>query len=75
MEQGFAGTVADQWAGVLAPARTPPAVIAKLNGAMVTALNDPDLRAQFKQNGVTPSPGTPESSANISRTRSPATPS
>jgi tripartite-type tricarboxylate transporter receptor subunit TctC len=60
VEQGFAGTVADQWAGVLAPARTPAAVIAKLNGAMVTALNDPDLRARFKQSGVTPSPGTPQ---------------
>ena len=33
VEQGFAGTVADQWAGVLAPVRTPPAVIARLNAA------------------------------------------
>jgi tripartite-type tricarboxylate transporter receptor subunit TctC len=60
VEQGFVGTVADQWAGILAPARTPPAVIAKLNSAMVTALNDPEVRAKLKQSGVTPSPGTPE---------------
>ena len=33
VEQGFADTVANQWAGTLAPARTPPAVIAKLNAA------------------------------------------
>jgi tripartite-type tricarboxylate transporter receptor subunit TctC len=60
VEQGFAGTVADQWAGILAPARTPPAVIAKLNGALNAALNDPDVRARLRQSGVTPSPGTPE---------------
>ncbi len=60
VEQGFAGTVADQWAGVLAPAKTPPAVIAKLNTALVAALRDPELRAKFKQSGVTPSPGSPD---------------
>jgi tripartite-type tricarboxylate transporter receptor subunit TctC len=59
VEQGFAGTVADQWAGMLAPARTPQAVIAKLNGALVAALDDPDVRAKLKQSGVTPSPGSP----------------
>jgi tripartite-type tricarboxylate transporter receptor subunit TctC len=60
VEQGFAGTVADQWAGVLAPAKTPPAVIAKLNGALTAALNDAELRAKFRENGVTPSPSTPD---------------
>src|SRR5437660_5909485 len=37
VEQGFADTVADQWAGTLAPASTAPAVIAKLNGAFNAA--------------------------------------
>jgi tripartite-type tricarboxylate transporter receptor subunit TctC len=60
VEQGFAGTVADQWAGVMAPAHTPPAVIAKLNAALVGVLEDPDLRARLKDAGVTPSPSTPE---------------
>jgi len=59
VEQGFVGTVADQWAGVLAPARTPPAVIGKLNAALVAVLNDPDVRARLKQSGVTPSPSSP----------------
>ena len=31
-EQGFADTVADNWYGLLAPAKTPPAVVAKLHG-------------------------------------------
>ena len=60
VEQGFADTVADQWAGVLAPARTPPEVIARLNAAIVAAMNDPDVRAKLKQTGVTPSPGASE---------------
>lgn len=60
VEQGFAGTVADQWAGVLAPARTPPAIVGKLNAALVAALDDPDVRAKLKLTGVTASPGTPE---------------
>jgi tripartite-type tricarboxylate transporter receptor subunit TctC len=59
VEQGFAGTVADQWAGVLAPARTPPAVIAKLNGALMAVLNNDDIRHRLKETGVTPSPGSP----------------
>src|SRR5579871_626059 len=36
-ELGFADVVADNWSGVLAPARTPPSVIAKLNAAFNTA--------------------------------------
>ena len=60
VEQGFADTVANQWAGVLAPARTAPAAIAKLNGALQAALADPDIRAKLSQAGVTPSPSSPE---------------
>jgi tripartite-type tricarboxylate transporter receptor subunit TctC len=57
VEQGFADTVADQWAGVLAPAKTPPEVIARLNAAIVAVMNDPEVRAKLSQTGVTPSPG------------------
>ena len=63
VEQGFPDTVADQWAAVLAPAKTPPAIVAKLNAAMLTALNDPDLRAKLAQSGVTPAPSSPENFA------------
>ncbi|MET0723216.1 MAG: tripartite tricarboxylate transporter substrate binding protein, partial [Tardiphaga sp.] len=60
VEQGFADTVANQWAGILAPALTPPAVITKLNAALNATLNDADVRGKLAQAGVTPSPGTPE---------------
>ncbi|HTC05711.1 MAG TPA: tripartite tricarboxylate transporter substrate binding protein [Xanthobacteraceae bacterium] len=60
VEQGFAGVVGDNWAGVLAPAGTPAPVIAKFNAALVTALNEPDLRSRLHNAGVTPAPSTPE---------------
>jgi tripartite-type tricarboxylate transporter receptor subunit TctC len=60
VEEGFAGVVGDNWAGVLAPAGTPAPVIAKLNAALVAALNDPELRSRLHNAGVTPAPSTPE---------------
>jgi tripartite-type tricarboxylate transporter receptor subunit TctC len=43
-ELGFTDTAADNWYGLLAPAKTPPAVIAKLHAAVTAALNDPTTR-------------------------------
>jgi tripartite-type tricarboxylate transporter receptor subunit TctC len=59
VEEGFAGVVGDNWAGVLAPAGTPAPVIAKFNAALVAALNEPDLRSRLHNAGVTPAPSTP----------------
>jgi tripartite-type tricarboxylate transporter receptor subunit TctC len=59
-EQGFADAVADQWAGVLAPARTPADIVAKLNAGINAAMNDPETRAKLAQTGVTPAPDSPE---------------
>ena len=63
LEQGFSDTVANQWAGTLAPAHTPPAAILRLNAALNAALNDPDIRGKLAQAGVTPAPGSPEAFA------------
>ena len=60
VEQGFAGTVGDNWAGVLAPAGTPQGAIKKFNAAMVAALNDPELRQRLRESGTTPAPSSPE---------------
>lgn len=59
-EQGFTEAVADQWAGVLAPARTPAGIVAKLNAGILTAMSDPEVRAKLAQTGVTPAPDSPE---------------
>jgi len=55
-EQGFADTMADNWYGLLAPAKTPPAVVAKLHDAVVAAINAPDVREKLVQSGAVPSP-------------------
>lgn len=59
-EQGFGDVVADQWAGVLAPARTPPAIVARLNAGLVAVLNEPEVRARLEQTGTVPAPDTSE---------------
>jgi len=63
LEQGFPDTVANQWAGTLAPAGTSPAIIANLSGAFHAALTDADVRRRLAQTGVTASPSTPEAFA------------
>lgn len=59
LEQGFAGTVADQWAGVLAPAGTATAIVAKLNAAIAAVMGDPEVRAKLVATGVVPGVDTP----------------
>jgi len=60
VEQGFAGVVADNWAGILAPAATPAPAIAKLNAALVAALDDPALRQRLHNAGTAPAPSSPD---------------
>jgi tripartite-type tricarboxylate transporter receptor subunit TctC len=60
-EQGYPNTDASSWYGLLAPAKTPPAVIAKLNKAVNDALADPGVREKLVNAGAAPAGGTPES--------------
>jgi tripartite-type tricarboxylate transporter receptor subunit TctC len=60
-EQGYPNTDASNWYGLLAPAKTPAAVVAKINAAVNAALNDPPTREKLVQSGATPVGGTPES--------------
>jgi tripartite-type tricarboxylate transporter receptor subunit TctC len=62
-EQGYPNTNASNWYALLAPAKTPPAVIAKLNKAVNDALNDPQVHDKLVKTGATPVGGTPESLA------------
>jgi tripartite-type tricarboxylate transporter receptor subunit TctC len=59
-EQGYPNTEASNWYALLAPAKTPPAVIAKLNKAVSDALNDPEVHDKLVKAGATPVGGTPE---------------
>ena len=51
---------ADAWNGMIAPARTPPAVLAAVRAAVVDALNSPDVRAKLAAQIMEPIPSTPE---------------
>jgi tripartite-type tricarboxylate transporter receptor subunit TctC len=59
-EQGYPNTEASNWYALLAPAKTPPALIAKLNKAVIDALNDPEVHDKLVKAGATPVGGTPE---------------
>ena len=59
-EAGFKGLVLDQWLGVLVPAGTPPAIVARLNTDIGKALADPAIRANLVQSAQEPIGGTPE---------------
>jgi len=54
------GFVTGSWQGMLAPARTPPEVIAKLNGEETRILGLPDIRQKLDSQGTTPLPNTPQ---------------
>jgi tripartite-type tricarboxylate transporter receptor subunit TctC len=51
-ESGFPGFDASAWYGVLAPARTPTEVVARLNASIATALGDKGFREQFEATGL-----------------------
>jgi len=58
-EAGVAGYQASSWNGVAAPARTPKAVIDKLNREIVAAVSSRDVRQRLEQLGVDARAGTP----------------
>ena len=66
-EQGYPNTDASNWYALLAPAKTPPAVIKKLNAAVNAALADPDVRGKIVKSGAVPVGGTPEALAAFMR--------
>jgi tripartite-type tricarboxylate transporter receptor subunit TctC len=51
-ESGYPGFDAIGWHGILAPAGTPPAIVAKLNAEFVRALNDPEIRKPIEQQAI-----------------------
>jgi tripartite-type tricarboxylate transporter receptor subunit TctC len=59
-EAGIKGFNLDAWAGLVAPAGTPPDVIAKLNGALRKIIDSPDVQAKFKNIGFEGFSSTPE---------------
>lgn len=59
-EAGVKGFESYNWLGMIAPASTPPAVIAKLNKAVNEALKTPEVRNMIESTGGEIVGGTPE---------------
>jgi tripartite-type tricarboxylate transporter receptor subunit TctC len=59
-EAGLKGFEASTWHGLVAPAATPPAIIAKLHDTAVQALHDPGVQASLGRLGVDIIGDTPE---------------
>jgi tripartite-type tricarboxylate transporter receptor subunit TctC len=58
-ELGLKGFDGGAWIGVLGPAGVPAPIVDKLNRELVSALNDPAVRAKATEFGVELLPGTP----------------
>ena len=55
-EAGFPAAQYISWAGVFVSAKTPPAIVQRLNAAMLRALEAPSVRERMVALGVTPMP-------------------
>ena len=57
IEGGVPDFVVNSWVGLLAPARTPAAVLTRLNTELTAVLNDATVREKLRQMGIEASPG------------------
>jgi tripartite-type tricarboxylate transporter receptor subunit TctC len=62
-ESGYKGFEVSGWYGIMAPAKTPAAVIARLNRDIVAVLTTGETPKQLMTRGYDPSPTTPEAFA------------
>jgi tripartite-type tricarboxylate transporter receptor subunit TctC len=58
-ELGISGVNAGVWFGAVAKAGTPDAAIQRLNTALLSAMNDPEVLQRFADQGMQPFPSTP----------------
>ena len=66
-ESGLKGYETITWFGFVAPAKTPQAIVARLNAEIVKVLALPDVRNQFAIQGIEVIGGTPEQFASYIR--------
>jgi tripartite-type tricarboxylate transporter receptor subunit TctC len=62
-EAGLKDFEANNWYGILAPAKTPRPIIDRLNKEIVAVLNAPDIKAFLFKQGLDVAPSTPEAFA------------
>ncbi|QJR12748.1 hypothetical protein DSM104443_03841 [Usitatibacter rugosus] len=68
-ESGYPGFEADVWIAVMAPAKTPPEALARLNAELVRIIRSPELKASlWDRQWIDPVGSTPEALAERLRT-------
>jgi tripartite-type tricarboxylate transporter receptor subunit TctC len=60
IESGLPGFVVDSWVGILAPARTPRAIVERLYAEITALLQTPEVRERFGVLGVDPVGNSPD---------------
>jgi tripartite-type tricarboxylate transporter receptor subunit TctC len=61
IENGVTDFEANSWVGLLAPAKTPRAILTRLNTELNAVLSDPEVKERLNGMGITASPGSAES--------------
>jgi tripartite-type tricarboxylate transporter receptor subunit TctC len=59
-ESGLAGFEAVQWYGLVAPVRTPAAIVARMNREINALLTSPEVETTLRNDGAIAAPGTPD---------------
>ncbi|MBM3531028.1 MAG: tripartite tricarboxylate transporter substrate binding protein [Alphaproteobacteria bacterium] len=59
-ESGVPGYLTYSWNGIVVPAKTPPAVVQRVNKEIAAAINTPEVQAKFKELIMVPHLGTPQ---------------
>jgi tripartite-type tricarboxylate transporter receptor subunit TctC len=59
MSETYPGFVSEAWVGLLAPARTPPEIVARLNAEVARTLGRPEVKRRFAELGLETAPGAP----------------
>jgi tripartite-type tricarboxylate transporter receptor subunit TctC len=59
-EAGLPGFDVSIWLGVLAPAKTPPDIVARLNSEIRKVMTEPEMKAQLVKAGIDPLTSTPD---------------
>jgi tripartite-type tricarboxylate transporter receptor subunit TctC len=60
IESGVADFDVSSWVGILAPAKTPPAIVERLNRELNAVLANPEIVDKLANLGIAATPGTPE---------------
>ena len=66
-ESGYPGFEYSNWNALFAPAKTPAAIVRRVNASVVKALSEADVAQKLSSQGADPAPGTPEELARYMR--------